>query len=84
MKHKNPRIKTTNTIKIVLEVQDNKAELFMEFIKDLSFVKKAEIAAPNEILNPRLLQSIENYETGKVKPTPCSLAELKEWINASS
>ena len=71
-------------MKVLLEIQDNKAELFMEFVKNLSFVQKVEIATPNEITNPRILQSIEDYESGNVKPGPCSLAELKEWINASS
>ena len=71
-------------MKIILDIQDNKAELFLEFIKDLSFVEKAEVAASNEILNPRLLQSIEDYETGKVKSTPLNLEELKSIIDAKS
>lgn len=71
-------------MKIILDIHDNKADLFLEFIKNLSFVQKAEVAAPDQILNPRLLQSIEAYETGKAIPTPCNLTELKNLIDAQS
>ena len=33
----------------------------------------------NEITNPDILNSIENYENGKVKPTPLNLDDLKKW-----
>jgi hypothetical protein len=56
-------------LKIVLDIQENEAKLYLEFIKNLSFGTKAEVAGPNEVLIQCLLQSIENYETGKVKPT---------------
>ena len=32
--------------------------------------KKSTSISSNEITNPAILQSIENYETGKVKPKP--------------
>ena len=71
-------------MKVVLDVTDNKVEMFLEFMKSLSFVKKAEVAEPNEILNPRILQSIEDYEKGKATPTPVNLADLKALIDAQS
>lgn len=71
-------------MKVVLDVTDNKVEMFLEFMKSLSFVKKAEVAEPNEILNPRILQSIEDYEKGKAMPTPVNLTDLKALIDAQS
>jgi len=69
-------------MKILVEVQDSKAEIFLEAIKDFSYVERAEIAESNLIINPRLLESIESYETGKVKTIPLGLHELKEMVNA--
>jgi hypothetical protein len=54
----------------------------MRYKKPISFVKKVEVVAPHEITNPAILQSIESYEQGQVKPTPLSLAELKEMLDA--
>jgi len=34
----------------------------------------------NEITNPLILKSIEDYEQGKTNPTPMSLSELKAKI----
>lgn len=69
-------------MKILLEISDNKAELFLEFIKNIPFIKKAEKLTAGQVTNIAILQSIEDYETGKVQPTPCSLADLKKLINA--
>lgn len=69
-------------MKIVLEVPDNKADFAMEFLKNISFIKKAKLLAGNEITSPALLKNIEDYENGKTKPAPLSLAELKAMINA--
>lgn len=69
-------------MKIVLEVPDNKADFAMEFLKNISFVKKAKRLAANEITNPALLKNIEDYEKGKTTPTPLSLTELKAMIHA--
>lgn len=65
-----------------IEIAENKAAFVEEFFKAISFVKKVRYIAPNEITNPAILQSIDSYETGKVKPTPLNLSELKEMINA--
>ena len=69
-------------MKILVEVSDSKAELFLEFIKNISFIEYFEKVTPNQVISPAILQSIEDYETGKVQPTPCSLADLKTLINA--
>lgn len=69
-------------MKILVEVEDSKAKIFLEAIKEFSYVERAEIAEPNSILNPHLLESIESYETGKVQPTAVTFTQLKEMINA--
>lgn len=69
-------------MKIVVEVNDNKANFLIEFLKSISFVKKAKVIEGNEITNPDILQSIEDYETKKVTPTPLNLAELKAMLHA--
>ena len=69
-------------MKILIEVSDNKVDLFLELIKDISFIKHFEKIIPGQVANPAILQSIEAYETGKVQPTPCSLSELKTLIDA--
>jgi hypothetical protein len=70
------------TMKVLLDITDSKAELAMEFLKSISFVKKVKAIAPNEITNASILQSIGAYEKGKIKPTPVNLKELKAIINA--
>jgi hypothetical protein len=69
-------------MRILLEVSDNKADMFLEFIRNLPFVKKSEKIPANQITNPAILQSIEEYEQGKTTPTPLSLSELKAMISA--
>ena len=69
-------------MKILLEVADNKGDLLLELLKDVSFVKDAKQIADNEITNPAILKSIEDYEKGKVQPTPCNLKDLKALIDA--
>ena len=64
-------------MKILLDINDSKAEFAMVFFKNVSFIKKAKAIAPNEITNPAILQSIEGYENGKLKPTPATLKNLK-------
>jgi hypothetical protein len=65
-----------------IDIAENKIGFAEEFFKTISFVKKVRVIAKNEITNPAILQSIEDYEKGKVKPTPLNLAELKAMINA--
>ena len=69
-------------MKLLLDINDHKAEFAMEFFKNVSFVKKVKAVAPNEITNAAILYSIESYEKGKSKPTPVNLKELKALINA--
>lgn len=68
-------------MKYVLEVPDNKSDFAEEFFKTISFVKNIKQIASNEITNPSILQSIDDYETGKLRPTPLSLKELKVMLN---
>jgi len=69
-------------MKILLDINDSKAVFAMEFFKSISFIKKVKVIAPNEITNPFILQTIEDYEKGKLYPTPVNLVELKALINA--
>ncbi len=69
-------------MKYILDIEDNKTSFAEEFFKTISFVKNVRAISKNEITNADILQSIEAYETGKIKPTPLSLVELKEMINA--
>ena len=69
-------------MKIIVEVNDNKADYAVEFLKNISFIKKTKRIAKNEITNPAILQSIESYEKKKTKPTPVNLKELKAMIYA--
>ena len=68
-------------MKILLEVNDNKADLLLELLKNVSFVKDARQIADNEITNPEILKSIEDYERGRVQPIPCNLEDLKALIH---
>ncbi|MEI7979554.1 MAG: hypothetical protein WCI53_11975 [Bacteroidota bacterium] len=68
-------------MKYLLEVPDNKSDFAEEFFKTISFVKNIKQITSNEITNPLILQSIEDYETGKLNPTPLSLKELKDMLN---
>lgn len=68
-------------MKYVLEVPDNKSDFAEEFFKTISFVKNIKQITSNEITNPLILQSIEDYETGKLTPIPFSIKELKIMLN---
>lgn len=57
-------------MKIIVEVNDNKADYAIEFFKNISFIKKIRCIAKNEITNAAILQSIEAYERKKIKATP--------------
>jgi hypothetical protein len=65
-----------------IDIADNKIAFVEEFLKNISFVKNVQVMANDEITNPAILKSIEDYESGKVKPTPLNLAELKAMIDA--
>ncbi len=70
--------------RIELDIPANKGALIIQFLKSISFVKKLKIDVldKNEITNPDIIKSIEEYESKKVQPTPLSLEELKAMINA--
>jgi hypothetical protein len=69
-------------MQLLLDIQDDKAELFLEFIKNISFIRSTEKITSGQITNPAILQSIQDYETGKVQPVPFSLQELKTMVDA--
>jgi hypothetical protein len=65
-----------------IEIADNKVSFAEEFFKTISFVKHVRVIGKNEITNPAILQSIEEYEKGKTQPTPLNLDELKAMLDA--
>lgn len=65
-----------------IDIADNKKAFAEEFFKTISFVKNVRAVSANEITNPAIIQSVDDYEKGKIKPTPLNLAELKTMINA--
>jgi hypothetical protein len=67
---------------IYIDTEDEKETFIEEFFKKIPFVKRVRAIASNEITNPAILQSIDDYEKGKSIPTPLNLAELKAMIDA--
>ena len=65
-----------------IDIDDSKTTFAEEFFKTISFVKKVRAVASNEINNPAILQSIDDYEKGNINPTPLNLAELKAMLDA--
>jgi hypothetical protein len=63
--------------KIELDVSEQKLSLVLEFLKGVSFIKNVRTVAPNEITNPKVLESIEDFETGLLQPVSRSLTEVK-------
>lgn len=60
-----------------------KLSFILDMFKSMGFISKVKvIESTNEITNPQILQSIEEYETGKTQPTPLNLTELKAMMNA--
>jgi hypothetical protein len=69
-------------MKYLIDIADNKTAFAEELFKNISFVKNVKAIDNNEITNPKILQSIEQYEKGNKIPTLLNLADLKEFINA--
>ena len=63
--------------KIELEVSEQKLSLVLEFLKGVSFIQNVRVHASNEIANPEVLESMEDFESGKSQPVSMSLTELK-------
>ena len=70
------------TMKYILEIPDKEMVFAEEFFKKISFIKKVKALKSNEIANPKILKSIEDYEGKKSNPTALSLRELKTMLNA--
>ena len=68
-------------MKYIIEIAENKKSFAEEFFKNVSFIKKVKEIPSNEITNPAILKSIEDYEKAIVKPTPISLEELKQMLH---
>lgn len=69
-------------MKYILEIPENKSAFAEEFFKSVSFIKNVQVIQPNEITNPSILKSIEDYETGNSIATPLNLEDLRAMINA--
>ena len=67
-------------MKYILEIEEDKVSVAEELFKSISFVRKVIAIQPNEIINQSICDSIEQYENGKVVPTPLSLADLKQML----
>lgn len=65
-----------------IEIADSEISFAEKFFKNISFVSNVKAIANNEITNPAILQGIEDYENGQVKPTPLNLNELKAIVDA--
>jgi|688.fasta_scaffold1622943_1 hypothetical protein len=65
-----------------IDIAEEKKSFAEEFFKTISFVKNVRLYEENEITNPVILKSIEDYEKGKTKSTPLNLEELKKMIDA--
>jgi len=65
-----------------IDVAETESKFALQFFNAISFVKKVRVVENNEITNPAILKSIDDYEKGLVKPTPLNLAELKAMIDA--
>ena len=69
-------------MRYIIEIDENKKSFAEEFFKNVSFIKKVQEIPSNEITNPAILKSIEDYESSDVKPTRLSLEELKQMLHA--
>ena len=69
-------------IQLEIEIAENNMTFVEAFFRSISFVKKVRTIASNEITKNSVMESMENYEKGKVKPTPLNLNDLKDYINA--
>ncbi|MBX7153839.1 MAG: hypothetical protein U0Y96_08440 [Candidatus Kapaibacterium sp.] len=69
-------------MKFVIDVSDDKRDVAEELFKNISFIKNIQLIEANEVTNPVLLQSIEQYESKSTIPTPLSLDDLKKLIYA--
>ena len=65
-----------------IDIAEEKKTFAEEFFKTISFVKKVRLYEENEITNPVILKSIEDYELGKIKSALLNLEELKKMIVA--
>ena len=65
-----------------IEINDSNDNAFIDFVerffKNIAFVKKVKVAAKNEITNPDILQSIEEYEANEAVATSFNLDEWKK------
>ena len=66
-----------------LDVNNIKEAFAKDFFNSISFVKNVRILKEREITNPKIIQRINNYESGRTNLIPLSFAELKEkMVNA--
>ena len=65
-------------MKYILEVADSETVFAEKFFKKVSFIKKVKALKSNEITNPEILKSIDDYEKKILRPTPLSLSFIKK------
>jgi len=68
--------------RIELDLPENKLALTLEFLKSLSYIKAVSGPEDNKIARKKIVNSIEEYETGVSQPVSMSLSELKALLNA--
>ena len=73
----NTTFEKNKAMKYILEVEEDKVSVAEELFKSIPFVRKVIAIQPNEIINQSICNSIEQYENGKIVPTPLNLLDLK-------
>jgi len=69
-------------MKYLLDIPEERAVDAEKLFQSTDFIEQFRVIAPNEITNSALLESIEAYESGRVLPSPLTLKDLKELIDA--
>ncbi len=69
-------------MKYLVEIPEEMIGQAESLFENTDFIKQFRKIAPNEITNQKIMDSIEAYETRRIKPTPLTFQELKELIDA--
>ncbi len=77
----NTTFEKIKAMKYILEIEEDKVSVAEELFKSIPFVRNVIAVQPNEIINQSICKSIEQYESGKVVPTPLSLVDLKQMLH---
>jgi hypothetical protein len=69
-------------MKYLLDIPEERAKEAEKLFSSTDFIENFHVVSPNEITNSTVMESIEAYESGRIIPTPLSLKELKDLIDA--